>query len=790
MNNWIDLHESELLSRDFLKKYDKKQPKWGFNGLGYIVYKRTYSRKKDNGEMEEWYETVARAINGAQKIGAEYTRHEAERLYDYVFNLKCNFAGRSLWQLGTPVVDRFGANSLINCFYLSITSLEDFCFLFENLMMGSGVGFSVRREHIHELPRIKHGVKIVHENTKDADFICPDSRRGWVQLLRLALDSFFYSGKSFTYSTLLVRGYGEPIKGFGGTASGPQILIDGISKMCQVLNNRVHKKLRSIDVLDICNIIGSIVVAGNVRRSSEIALGDADDHLFIQAKRWDLGNIPNWRAMSNNTILADDFSYLSDKVWDGYNGNSEPYGLMNLPLCQKYGRLGEKIKDNCEGTNPCVRGDTIIAVVNKGYIRIDSVIDQEIQTWNGFNWVKVTPKITGYNQKIYKIILDNGKFLCCTEYHRWVIDCPQENYAENNYDQYYIKETKDLKIGDSLHFFPGEPIQPSIISIEYLNIEEKVYCYEEKEKHLGMFNGIVTQQCGEISLESGESCNLAELYLNNIESKHELIDCSKLLYKTQKAICALPYLHKLTSDIVHKNFRLGQGVTGICQSLDKLDWLDDCYNELRKFDKEWSKKRGWPESIKLTTCKPSGTLSLLSGNSPGIHPIYSKYFIRRVRISSSDPLVNFCKDLGYHTEFVINFDKTEDKNTIIIEFPCECLDAISAQEMSAIKQLELVKQIQTIWSDNSVSCTVYYKKEELPEIKEWLSKNYENSIKSISFLLHKEEEHGFIQPPYEEISAEKYKELCKDIKPIKIVKDIGNNQLDGLECAGGACPIR
>ena len=125
----------ELLSKDFVDKYKDKQPKWGFNGLGYIVYKRTYARLKENGQTEEWYETVERCVNGAQKIGAGYTKKEMERIFDLVFNLKCNFAGRMLWQLGTSTVDRFGANSLLNCWFASMKEPKAFLFLFENLML-------------------------------------------------------------------------------------------------------------------------------------------------------------------------------------------------------------------------------------------------------------------------------------------------------------------------------------------------------------------------------------------------------------------------------------------------------------------------------------------------------------------------------------------------------------------------------------------------------------------------------------------------------------------------------
>lgn len=973
---------TQILSHEFLAPYKTKQPNWGYGGLGFVVYKRTYSRLKADGTSEDWWETVQRCVEGAQKIGAQYTREEAESLYDKVFNLKCNFAGRMLWQLGTTTVDRFGANSLLNCFageteiltsdgikpiaslvgtspevmtaygkwveaevkafgeqrlyqielskgkakktvyatkehrwfrrsykkaderssasvevttetlmtgdnlvstygqsvrgidgpslygiahgliygdgsvccnvgqirlcgdknaelikyfpglktydyegdvivsglpkyfkaaptldmdkpylygwlagyfaadgsikeegqirlasasrgnlelardvcvklgigyssittqerigigqteestlytlgingldltedfflisehrkrftahhyvakfdwkvvsvkptervetvycavvpethsfvlegniltgncwYVSVNELRAFEFIFENLMLGGGVGFSIRKEDVHELPRVKEGVKVTALTTKDADFIVPDSREGWVKLLHEVLQAFFVTGKSFSFSTVLIRGAGETIRGFGGTASGPNILVEGMAKIATIVSAREGKKLRSIDVLDICNIIGSVVVAGNVRRSAQIALGDPDDHHFIRAKNWSLGNVPNWRAMSNNTIYADSFSHISNDLWDnGFSVNpetgfarGEPYGFFNLPLSQKYGRTKDGLmrdekmyvgpKDNCLGTNPCA----------------------------------------------------------------------------------------------------------------------------------------------EISLASYECCNLSELYLNNITSEKELIECATLLYKTQKAICALPFLHPETEDIVYKNMRIGLGVTGVCQSLDKVPWLDACYRELRRLDREWSKKRGWAQSIKLTTVKPSGTLSLLAGSTPGVHPAFSQYYIRRVRMGSGDKLVKICRDLGYHVEYVIGFDGKEDHTTVVIEFPCESgANAILTKDMSAIKQLELVKTLQSEWADNAVSVTVYYKPEELSGIKEWLAANYEKNIKSVSFLLYSK--HGFKQAPYQEITEQEYRTLKAGVKPLSMVAvEAGEMLSDVIDCSTGACPIR
>jgi adenosylcobalamin-dependent ribonucleoside-triphosphate reductase len=294
--------------------------------------------------------------------------------------------------------------------------------------------------------------------------------------------------------------------------------------------------------------------------------------------------------------------------------------------------------------------------------------------------------------------------------------------------------------------------------------------------------------CAEITLADMECCNLSELYLNNIDSQEELLECAKLLYKTQKAICALPFIHKETTEIVHKNMRIGLGITGICQSLNKLTWLDPTYKALKQFDIEWSKQRGWNKSIKLTTVKPSGTLSLLAGSTPGVHPGFSNYYIRRIRMSSSDKLVETCKKLGYHTEFAKGFDGSLDHKTIVVEFPCTAgEDTITVKDMTAVKQLELVKQIQTLWADNAVSVTVYYRKEELPEIQEWLKQNYKTNIKSVSFLLHSE--HGFAQAPYEEITKEKYLQISKKIKSLKNIQ-IDGEELKLDECASGACPIK
>lgn len=187
------------------------------------------------------------------------------------------------------------------------------------------------------------------------------------------------------------------------------------------------------------------------------------------------------------------------------------------------------------------------------------------------------------------------------------------------------------------------------------------------------------------------------------------------------------------------------------------------------------------------------TLSLLGHCTPGVHPGFARYYKRRVRISSASSLIPLAKRHGYPVEYVKKHDGTIDYTTQIVTFPYRLPDnTVLAENCTAVDQLEWVKKAQTEWSDNSVSVTVYYRKHEIPAIKEWLRKNYNNSVKTVSFLLHSD--HGFAQAPLEQITKEEYEALdaqCQPIQSVEGVCYVNEETLIGQnECAGGACPLR
>ncbi len=926
------------------------------NPLSDFVFNRTYARKKEDGTLESFEEAIDRVVQATDtQLNVQWDSGEKGVFRDLLLNLKGSVAGRFLWQLGTSTVDRLGLASLQNC---AATVIDDpvrpFTWAFDMLMLGSGVGYNLQLKNVYGLPTVKK-VTLIHTRSNDADFIVPDSREGWVKLLDKALKAQFITGKSFSYSTLLIRSKGAPIKGFGGTASGDGILVEGITKINKLLNSRAGKKIRPVDALDIMNIIGSIVVAGNVRRSAQIAIGDAIDKQYMQSKRWDLFQIPAHRAMSNNSVVVDDITDLPEHFWEGYNGNGEPFGLINMELSTRVGRLGEERSDNAVAYNPCVTGDTLV-LTPEGHKPIEDLVGQSVKVWNGHEFSQVRPYITGVNRPISKVSFSDGRVVRMTYNHTIilksgerrqlkdvmpgerlakaslpiidgteVVDRPYDRglYAadgSNGSNEIWLYGKKmllsnllDGKIGftqphrltfylraknlsksfvpsdnsrlqDKLLYLAGlidgdghitkdggiqitsidknfliklqqllstlgvnsrvrlvKSAEPRFIKVKeylcqdlfrlttattglqdllalglvihnhnipalntigdkshYVKIESiepdgsaDTYCFTDEKNNSGLFNGVYLGNCSEQPLANYETCCLAEVFLPNIDSEDELWDVVRTLYKVNKHSLMLPCHHPETEEIVHSNMRMGIGVTGWLQaSEEQIGWLGRTYQRLREFDINYSKRIGVNPSIRLTTVKPSGTLSLVANVTPGIHPAYSKYLIRRVRVASNNELVQKYKDAGYPVEFVTDFQGNPDRGTVVIEFPLMYPEGTTiTKDLTAIQQLEWVKRAQTIWSDNAVSCTVYYKKEELPEIKEWLKENFKNSVKSVSFLLHSD--HGFKQAPLEEISEEEYYRRINSIQPLGSISSTSDDDdVENFECEGGACPVR
>jgi adenosylcobalamin-dependent ribonucleoside-triphosphate reductase len=382
---------------DFYKNYIDVEPPFG--QLGLPVFLRTYSRHiPSEKRREKWIETVLRNVEFS--IGLDNVtsyaelKKEAKELFDYIFNLRTFPSGRSLWVAGSQQT-QVDPSSVWNCTFRSINSITSFSEIFYWLLIGAGCGFSVEQKYIDLLPyfynenkTISHtGENVWIKNNEETVFAYDccvknltnldltlsdyeyrrkinipksvqniviyvgDSKQGWCNAVRLYLTLLTYEQSlNITFDYSWVRPKGEPLKVFGGRASGCRNLIDLFDRMHETIS---ANKLSSVNCLDLVCIIGCAVVSGGIRRTALIGLGGAEDDEFKTAK-YKLWQDPakakytKYRVMSNNSIAEKSKKpdrQVFDEMFIAIKSNGEP-GIWNVGNAQKY-------DEQIIGTNPC-----------------------------------------------------------------------------------------------------------------------------------------------------------------------------------------------------------------------------------------------------------------------------------------------------------------------------------------------------------------------------------------------------------------------------------------------------
>ncbi|MHB1063930.1 MAG: glycyl radical enzyme family protein [Georgenia sp.] len=639
------------LSDDFVAPYATRTIPWGYadaagNSLGEVTFLRTYSRLKPDGTKERWHEVCRRVIEGMFSILKDHmTDHQlpwdeaenqalARDAYERLFDLKWSPPGRGLWVMGTPLVSELRNSApLQNCAFVSTGDMTvkdpagPFTFLMEASMLGVGVGFDTRGA--------KRGFVIHTPEQPAVTYVVPDTREGWVESVRLLLEAYLTAGQPariFDYS--LVRPAGEPIKTFGGTAAGPAPLRRLHESIRRLLDDRGGQALTTKDIADIGNLIGVCVVAGNVRRSAEILLGEIDDQDFLNLKNADVfpernsysdPTRPGWGWMSNNSVTVDTGTDLSG-IADAIRHNGEP-GVIWLDTTRAYGRLGDPAD-------------------NKDY------------------------RAMGYNP------------------------------------------------------------------------------------------------CGEQPLESGECCTLVETFPTRAESKEDYLATLRVAFLYGKTVTLLPTHWTKTNAVMQRNRRVGTSMSGIADFVDThgletmREWMDEGYRAVQDVDRGLSEWLCVRESIRTTTVKPSGTVSILAGVSPGVHwGPGGQYFNRAVRFRNEDPLVTLFRAAGYRVE-----PASEDPvSTSVVFFPVRSAARRSDKDVSLREKAELATLAQKYWSDNSVSVTLSFDPEREGGEVEHVLRDFAGRLKTASFL----PQGNFVYPqmPYTQITAEDYEAATKKLVP-------------------------
>ena len=294
--------------------------------------------------------------------------------------------------------------------------------------------------------------------------------------------------------------------------------------------------------------------------------------------------------------------------------------------------------------------------------------------------------------------------------------------------------------------------------------------------------------CFEQTLWSKEICNLADVFPAHHNAYREFERTLKFAYLYAKTVTLLPTHNPRTNAVVLQNRRIGTSMSGVIQAFNKhgratmRDWSDKGYKYLRRLDGIYSSWLCIPQSIKITSIKPSGTTSLLCGATPGIHYPHSEYYYRVIRFATNSTLLPKLKDAGYHC---VELDQDNEPNTVAVYFAVkEDLFKFGKKDITLWEQMENAALMQAYWADNQVSATISFKPEEANQLTAALEL-FETRLKAISFMPL--QDHKYKHAPYQEITKEVYEDYIKQLKPL----DLSDQQNEVIErgCENDTCQI-
>ena len=361
------------------------------------------------------------------------------------------------------------------------------------------------------------------------------------------------------------------------------------------------------------------------------------------------------------------------------------------------------------------------------------------------------------------------------------------------------------KLGDYKRKLNRERFVATVDTVTFLG-EEHVYDCTVDDIHRFGANGIVVHNCSEQTLESYELCCLVETFPFNHDSDGDFLRTLKIAHLYAKTVTLGMTHWEATNRVMKRNRRMGVSMSGIAQYLHAhgskrlIDLCDTGYKYLKRADARLSKTMGVPTSIKLTSVKPSGTVSLLAGATPGLHHPISAYYIRRVRLPANSPLVSCLSKAGY---FIEDAADGVPGTTVVVEIPVSAFEDDTKGDINTVDKLDTFEQMaiaalmQRSWADNAVSCTVTFDPTK-PDAEEDLVnclKYFQHDLKGISFLPsvpQKEGKTAYAQMPYEEITKEVFLKCRAALRQIEWAEaskahvEVKHHTF----CDGAACELR
>lgn len=375
---------------------------------------------------------------------------------------------------------------------------------------------------------------------------------------------------------------------------------------------------------------------------------------------------------------------------------------------------------------------------------------------------------------------------------QWWIDNPQRALA-NNSAAYTERPSAEIFMKEWSSLIESKSGERGIFNRAAAVAKAKEIGRRDASKIVG------TNPCAEISLRSNGLCNLTEgvlRYGDSLEVILEKIRIAVIMGTYQSMLTDFRYVRNIWKKNQEEERLLGVSLTGILDhevlghtTEQAASWLRQMREHAVKVNAEWAAKLGINQSVAITTVKPSGTVSQLVDSASGVHPRYSKYYVRTVRADKKDPLAQFMRAAGFPVEDCVN----KPDSTDIFSFPVAGPEqSVYRNDRTAIQQLEHYMMLQDHWSEHNVSNTIYVKDDEWMEVGAWVYKHF-NKLAGVSFLPHSD--HSYRQAPYQECSKAEYEALLARMPEFDwdnlalFEKDDTSINTREYACTGGVCEI-
>jgi hypothetical protein len=442
------IREKQQAVPERVKKLVKESKKYFSDELGELIYYRTYSRwLSEEKRRETWIETVDRYIAFMKKkIGNKLSEIKYNEIKQAILNQEVMPSMRLMWTAGEAAEATNVA--IYNCAYMAPKNLNDFAEIMYLLMCGTGVGFSVENRNVQRLPIVKT------QDGQDVPIhVIGDSKEGWGEALTLGLEAW-YEGRDIEFDYSQIRSSGTRLKTMGGISSGPAPLKSLLTFVKKTVLNNQGRRLSSVGVYDIICKIGQLVEMGGVRRSALISLSNLEDENMRRAKTGFYYISHPQRSMANNSVVYDKkpttTEFMEEWLSLAKSGTGER-GIFNRGGLKEQmpERRWEKFKEHWQssGTNPCVTSDTLVYTADgRGNVSIKQLAEENkdvpVFCYAADGKIAIrymrNPRVTGFNQPIYKVKLDDGSAIKVTANHKFRL-------ASGEY-----KKTENLQPGDSL----------------------------------------------------------------------------------------------------------------------------------------------------------------------------------------------------------------------------------------------------------------------------------------------------------------------------------------------------